>query len=328
MKKILITGGAGFIGSHLSEKLVSNGYDVTILDNFATGKLSNLNNIINKSNLNVIEADIRNFSKIIDFFTNVDIVFHLAALAEIVPSIENPKDYFDTNVNGTFNIIEASKKNNISKIIYAASSSCYGLPNKYPTPENHPTNPMYPYALTKYIGEQLLIHWSKVYNIPSISLRLFNVYGPKSRTSGTYGAVFGVFLAQKIAKMPFTIVGNGEQTRDFTYVDDVIDSMISAAFSSIDYEIFNVGSSNSYSINKLVDLIGGEKVYIPKRPGEPECTWADISKIKNILGWQPNITFENGVSKILENIDYWRDAPVWDEEKIKLATKEWFRYLK
>ena len=328
MKNILITGGSGFIGSHLVEKLLHKGHYVTVLDNFSTGKTSNLEKVIDNSNLKIIDSDIRDLSNIITFFNKIDTVFHLAALAEIVPSIENPKDYFDTNVTGTFNVIEASKINNISKIIYSASSSCYGLPTKFPTPEKHSMDPMYPYALTKYMGEQLLMHWSKVYNIPSISLRFFNVYGPRSRTSGTYGAVFGVFLAQKLARQPFTVVGDGNQTRDFTFINDVVESMIIASESNIETDIFNVGSDNTYSINYLVSLLGGSKVYIPKRPGEPKCTWADITKIKEKLNWTPKISFEEGVNIVLKNISNWEDAPVWSPKKIEEATKEWFRFLK
>jgi UDP-glucose 4-epimerase len=186
---------------------------------------------------------------------------------------------------------------------------------------------MYPYALTKYFGEQYVMHWDQTYNLPCLSLRLFNVYGPRSRTSGTYGAVFGVFLAQKLAGKPFTVVGDGTQTRDFTYVTDVVNAFIKAAESDKRGEIYNVGSGGTYSVNNLVQLLGGEIVYIPKRPGEPDCTFADIHKIQHDLGWSPKISFENGVKQILNNIELWRDAPVWDEKTIASATKDWFSYL-
>jgi UDP-glucose 4-epimerase len=158
-------------------------------------------------------------------------------------------------------------------------------------------------------------------------MRFFNVYGPRHRTSGTYGAVFGVFLAQLLNNQPLTIVGDGEQTRDFTFVTDVVDACFTAAKSKVTNEIFNVGSDNTYSVNYLVELLGGEKTYIPKRPGEPDCTYADISKIKEILGWNPKISFEEGVKIMLENIEQWREAPVWDENSIKEATKDWFECL-
>jgi UDP-glucose 4-epimerase len=224
--------------------------------------------------------------------------------------------------------LEASRQNNISKFIYAASSSCYGIPDIYPTPETAPIRPQCPYAITKYLGEQYVIHWHKVYGLNTISLRFFNVYGPRSRTSGTYGAVFGVFLAQKLAGKPYTIVGDGNQTRDFTYVTDVVNAIMKAVNSNFSGEIFNVGSGSTYSVNRIVELLGGEKIeYIPKRPGEPDCTLADITKIKNMLGWSPRITIEEGIMELLNNIDYWKEAPVWTGESIALATREWFQYL-
>jgi UDP-glucose 4-epimerase len=260
-------------------------------------------------------------------FEDVDYVFHLAALADIVPSIERPNDYYQSNVNGTFNVLEACRKHHVKKIVYSASSSCYGIPDEYPTKETAEIRPQYPYALTKYIGEQLVMHWCQVYDLPAVSLRFFNVYGPRSRTSGTYGAVFGVFLAQKLAGKPFTVVGDGTQTRDFTFVKDVVDAIIAAAKSNVSGEIINIGSDNNYSVNRLIALLGGEVVHIPKRPGEPDCTWADISKAKKILNWHPKVNLEEGVGILLENIDYWREAPVWDEKSIAKATEKWFEYL-
>ena len=159
-----------------------------------------------------------------------------------------------------------------------------------------PISPQYPYALTKSLGEQIIFHFGKLYKIPVISLRLFNVFGPRARTSGGYGAVFGVFLAQKLAKKPLTVVGDGEQTRDFTFVDDVINAFIEMLDKSIKNEIFNVGSGQTYSVNTLIKLLGKNKVVnIPKRPGEPDCTFADISKILKKTKWRPKISFEDGV---------------------------------
>tara|TARA_Y100000590_G_C15730225_1_gene1016682 strand:- start:1656 stop:2636 length:981 start_codon:yes stop_codon:yes gene_type:complete len=325
LKKVLITGGAGFIGSNLVDSLLKENVSLIILDNYSTGRIQNLEHV--KNDIEIIECDISIKSDWTQKFKDVDCVFHLAALADIVPSIENPTNYFNSNVTGTFNVLQACTENDVKRFIYSASSSCYGIPDKYPTPEISKIKPQYPYALTKYLGEELVLHWCKVYNLSSLSLRFFNVYGPRSRTSGTYGAVFGVFLAQKLANKPFTVVGDGKQTRDFTFVSDIVDALICAAKSNIKGEAINIGSGNTYSVNKLVELLKGEKIYIPKRPGEPDCTWADISKVKKLLKWEPQIKFEKGIKIILDNIEYWKEAPVWDEQSIAKATENWFKYL-
>ena len=253
--------------------------------------------------------------------------FHLAGLADIVPSIDNPTQYFNSNVKGTLNILESSRRANIKKLIYAASASCYGIPDKYPTNENSKINPQYPYALTKFIGEQLIFHWFKVYNMPNISLRFFNAYGPKSRTTGAYGAVFGVFLAQKLAGKPLTIVGDGNQTRDFIHVYDLVDAIIKAAQKGKHGETYNVGNGKEISVNLIASLIGGSKVRVPKRPGEPDRSLADISKIKKQLSWKPKISINEGIKMLLNDINNWKEAPVWTPETIKEATKSWFKLL-
>lgn len=324
--KTLVTGGAGFIGSHLTELLLKEGHSVVVLDNFSTGRPQNLDHLKNNPNLKIHQVDIAK-DPLESYFQGIDWVFHMAALADIVPSIEKPVDYFQSNVDGTFWVLEAARKAGVKRFLYTASSSCYGIPDNYPTPETAPARPQYPYALTKYLGEQLAMHWHLVYKLPVISLRLFNVYGPRSRTSGTYGAVFGVFLAQKIHGKPYTVVGDGSQTRDFTFVADVASAFYTAAKSNVAGEIMNVGSSNTYSVNRIVELLGGEKVYIPKRPGEPDCTFADISKIGKLLNWKPKVTIEEGVKILLQNIDYWKQAPVWTPETIAVATKTWFEKL-
>jgi UDP-glucose 4-epimerase len=215
----------------------------------------------------------------------------------------------------------------VKRFVYAASSSCYGIPDVFPTPESAAIQPQYPYALTKYLGEQIVLHWCKVYKLPCVSLRLFNVFGTRSRTSGTYGAVFGVFLAQKLAGKPFTVVGDGRQTRDFTYVTDVANAFVTAAESEIIGEVFNIGSGGTHSVNRLVELLGSDVVHIPKRPGEPDCTYADISKACSILKWEPRVSFEQGVRHVLDNIEYWREAPIWDPESIATETRDWFGFL-
>lgn len=326
-KQVVMTGGAGFIGSHLVERLLNDGHEVIALDNFSTGRMENLDQIKDSRQLTVHQADVSNYEEIKPFFEGAAWVFHLAALADIVPSIQQPLRYHRANVEGTIAVLEAARLAGVKRFVYAASSSCYGIPTQLPTPETAPIKPEYPYALTKYLGEQYVIHWNKVYKLPCVSLRLFNVFGPRSRTSGAYGAVFGVFLAQKLAGRPFTVVGDGTQTRDFTFVTDVVDAFIQAVESQVEGEVFNVGSGSTYSVNYLVELLGGDMVGIPKRPSEPDCTFADISKISQALGWQPRVSFEEGVRIMLENIDQWRSAPVWDEKSITEATQDWFAYL-
>jgi UDP-glucose 4-epimerase len=323
--RAVVTGGAGFIGSHLVDALLRNGTAVTVVDDFATGRMENLKDAGGRAA--VERASINETERLKNLFANVDTVFHLAGLADIVPSIERPTDYFHANVDGTMSVMEAARAAGVGRVVYAASSSCYGIPDTFPTPETAESRPQYPYALTKYLGEQIVLHWSKVYRIPAVSLRLFNVFGVRSRTSGAYGSVFGVFLAQKLAGKPFTVVGDGSQSRDFTYVTDVADAFVAAGESDVTGEAMNVGTSTPQSVNRLVELLGGAVVNVPKRPGEPDCTHADTTKIRSSLGWKPKVTFEDGVAKVLSGIDYWKAAPVWDERSIAEATKVWFEQL-
>tara|TARA_B100001057_G_C22836271_1_gene945318 strand:+ start:1547 stop:2527 length:981 start_codon:yes stop_codon:yes gene_type:complete len=325
--KVLITGGAGFIGSNLSEKLVKLGYKVTVIDNLSTGRLNNLKKIKNK--IKFINYDISKDSKRFrNFFKNVKWVFHLAGLADIVPSIKEPKKYFKANVEGTLNVVNAARDKKVKKLIYAASASCYGIPKKFPTNEKAKIDTKYPYALTKFLGEKLVIDWFKIYKANNLSLRFFNVYGPNSRTTGAYGAVFGVFLAQKLFNKPLTIVGNGRQTRDFVHVYDLVKGLIKAAKKGKPGKIYNIGSGKETKINHIAKLIGGKRIFIPKRPGEPERSLACIKKIKKELNWRPKISIERGVSELLKTKNSWKNAPVWTSKKIKLATKVWFKYLK
>jgi UDP-glucose 4-epimerase len=326
-EKVVVTGGAGFIGSHLVDRLVREGHDVIVLDNFSNGRRENISYHSKNKQVRIIHVDVVDTHKILPYFQDVSWVFHLAALADIVPSIENPLLYHRSNVDGTVSVLEAARKHHANKFVYVASSSCYGIPDVFPTPETAPIRTEYPYALTKYVGERYVLHWHKIYNLPVVSLRLFNVYGPRARTGGTYGAVFGVFLAQKYHKKPFTVVGDGTQTRDFTFVTDIVDGLYKAAQSTIQNEIINLGSGNTYSVNRLVELLEGDVIHVPKRPGEPDCTYADISKAQRLLKYSPKVTFEEGVAMMLDHIDHWKDAPVWTPSKIKKATKDWFLYL-
>ena len=325
--RAIVTGGAGFIGSHICQELLSRGHQVIAIDNLASGRLENFEEFGNTKNFEFKKVDILDPDKLAPLFKGVDWVFHMAGLADIVPSIEKPELYFDVNVKGTLNVLEAARNSGVKRFAYAASSSSYGIPEKFPTPETTPIAPQYPYALTKYLGEELVLHWSQTYKLSAVSLRLFNVYGPRSRTSGTYGAVFGVFLAQKLNGKPYTVVGDGTQTRDFTFVTDVVDAFILATESELSGEFLNVGSGDTYSVNHLVELLGGDVEYVPKRPGEPNCTFADVSKIERLLGWKAKVPFEKGVQKMLEKIENWKTAPVWSSDSIQDATASWFKYL-
>lgn len=327
--RVLVTGAAGFIGSHLCGELIRRDFEVVGIDNLIVGRVENLEDIEKNDKFKFIEMDVSelSFSDSLYQSDSFDLIFHLAALADIVPSIKSPTSYFKSNVEGTLKVLEFARECKPRKLVYAASSSCYGIPKNFPTNEEEPISPEYPYALTKYLGEELVLHWGKVYQLPVLSLRLFNVYGPRARTSGTYGAVFGVFLAQKQSGKPLTIVGDGCQTRDFTYVTDVVDALITAALSPVRNEVFNVGSGGTYSINQLVEILGGERVNIPKRPGEPDCTFADISKIQRELGWNPKVSFETGVELMISHLEDWKSAPVWTPETIERETELWFKFL-
>lgn len=319
----VVTGGAGFIGSHMVDLLVERGFAVRVIDNLVGGRAENLAHL---KDLVVETRDIRSYAPEDALFKGAKYVFHFAGIGDIVPSIERPMEYMSVNVQGTVHMLECARFARAEKFVYAASSSCYGLA-QVPTREDHPIAPQYPYALSKYQGEQAAFHWHQVYKLPVNSVRIFNAYGTRSRTSGAYGAVFGVFLRQKLAGKPFTVVGDGSQRRDFLYVTDVARAFLTAAETKRVGTYWNLGAGNPQSVNRLVELLGGPAVRIPKRPGEPDCTWADIGKIQQELGWSPEVSFEQGVGKILAEIDYWKSAPLWDAESIAKATGTWFRYL-
>ena len=323
--KFAVTGGAGFIGSHLVDLLVLEGHEVVVIDNLSTSSLENIAIHIDGGRVEFINSDISQKADWCDQVFNADIVFHLAGLAAIVPSIENPESYFASNVTGTLNVLQSMSRD--SKIVYAASSSCYGIPSNYPTAESEPLQPMYPYALTKMMGEQLVLHWNKVFGIRATSLRLFNVYGLRARCDNSYGAMFGVFLAQLVANLPLTIVGDGSQTRDFVYVTDVAKCFYLAAITSTNSTVMNVGSGFPVSVNEICSLLGGTPSYIPKRPGEPDITHADITLASRELGWSPEVPIERGVEIMKKNIDLWINAPQWTPESISKATDSWFKFL-
>lgn len=326
-RSAIVTGAAGFIGSHMVDLLLERGYRVRGIDNLCQGRTANIEHHAGDANFTFDPRDLRALHPDDAAFRDVDFVIHFAGIGDIVPSIDRPIDYLSANVMGTVHALEAARRGRVRKFVYAASSSCYGLAAELPTTEHAPIDAQYPYALSKHQGEQAVLHWGRVYQLPVVSLRIFNAYGPRARTTGAYGAVFGVFLAQKRAGKPFTVVGDGTQRRDFVFVTDVARAFLCAAESEGSRQIYNLGAGNPQSVNRLVELLEGDVVHVPKRPGEPDCTWADISKIRSELGWAPQVSFEDGVATMLKNLDHWRDAPVWDVPAIECATKTWFTML-
>jgi UDP-glucose 4-epimerase len=326
-KKIaLVTGGAGFIGSHVVDLLLEKKFKVIVIDNLSGGHKNNIQTHLKKKNFKFLKKDITNLKKNDLKIKKLDFIFHFAGKGDIVPSILYPQDYFFANLLGTINILELARNLKAKKFLYAASSSCYGLA-KTPTKETDKLDPLYPYALSKLMGESAVMHWSKLYNLPAISIRIFNAYGPRVKTTGAYGAVFGVFFKQKLSKKPFTLVGDGKQRRDFLHVKDVANAFYLAAIKKTKNKIFNLGSGRPKSIKSLINILGGSYVKIPKRPGEPNYTWANINRIKRDLNWRPKIDFRKGVNEMLQDINHWKNAPLWNVKKIKVATKDWFKYM-
>lgn len=322
----VVTGGAGFIGSHIVDLLLERDYEVRVLDNLTGGHERNLIHHAGNRGLIFTNKDINTIEPGDTAFAGADYVFHFAGIGDIVPSIDFPIAYMQTNVLGTVRVLEAARSHGVKKLVYAASSSCYGLADT-PTREDHPIRPQYPYALSKFQGEQAAMHWRHVYGLPVNSIRIFNAYGTRVRTTGAYGAVFGVFLKQKLSGKPYTVVGDGTQMRDFLYVTDVAGAFLAAAETDRVGETYNLGSGAPQSINRLIKLLGGPVVLLPKRPGEPDCTWADTTKITTQLGWKPKVSFPEGVSYMMAEIENWKDAPLWDPQSIHEATKTWFRYM-
>ena len=298
-KRSIITGGAGFIGSNLTDHLVSIGHKVIVLDNFVSGKKKNLSHI-KKQDVKIIKIDISKSKNLDKYFKGAHYVFHLAALAQIIPSIKNPKKYFKNNVIGTLRVVEAAKRAKIKKFVYAASSSCYGTPKKLPTSEKDKIDLKNPYAATKFIGEEIVMRYASMFKMPNISLRFFNVYGPRLNISGQYSAVIGNFFSQKKNNKALTIVGDGTQTRDFIHVDDLINACVKVIKSKKINKIYNLGSGKKTSINTIAKIFSGKKKIIANRPGEAKNSLADISKIKKDTKWKPAISVEEGIKRLLK----------------------------
>tara|TARA_E500000331_G_scaffold345623_1_gene383435 strand:+ start:1118 stop:2023 length:906 start_codon:yes stop_codon:yes gene_type:complete len=298
--RALVTGGAGFIGSNLVDKLIEDNHEVIIVDNMSTGKKDNINPKAEFWGYDIADVD-ENWDEV---FKGVDIVFHTAAKARVQPSIDNPVEFDRTNVGGIVNMLDCSKKYGVTRFIYSSSSSVYGNVEQTPTPESHKLSPLSPYALQKLIGEQYCKLFSELYGLETVCLRYFNVYGERQLLEGAYCLVMGIFARQKLSGEPMTIRGDGEQRRDFTYVGDVVDANIRCATNlgvEFNGEVFNIGNGDNRSVNQIADMIGGDKVNV-EPVIEPRETLADNSKAKRVLGWETTVKIEDWMKNYKEDM--------------------------
>ena len=296
-KKCIVTGGAGFIGSHIVDRLIKDGHEVHVIDDLSTGSQYNVNP---KAEFHRRDLSVWNY---LDLFEGVDIVFHLACMARVQLSIENPHSYHDKNVNGLVNVLEACRIHKVKRLVFSSSSSVYGDAEEVPTTENCPLNPISPYALHKLVGEQYCKLYSELYDIDTVSLRYFNVYGHRQPTEGAYCLVMGIFAGQRLNDEPMTIRGDGEQRRDFTYVGDVVEANIKAAFSSriLKGDVINIGNSDNRSVNQIADLIGGDRITVDSVI-EPRETLAHVGKAKFFFDWKPEGNLEEWITEWKEDI--------------------------
>ncbi|MFA6547724.1 MAG: NAD-dependent epimerase/dehydratase family protein [Candidatus Magasanikbacteria bacterium] len=294
MSKLIVTGGAGFIGSHLADKLIELGHEVIVIDNLMLGKKE----FVNKK-ADFVKEDIRDYKKIVKYFKGADAVFHLAADPRLPVSIEDPITTHEINVTGTINVLEAARQNGVKKVIFSSSCAVYGDVKTLPINESEGTNPLSPYGLHKLMGEQYCRLYSSLFDLPTVCLRYFNVFGPRKLANGSYPMVIPVFLDQKKNNLPLTIVGDGTATRDYVHVQDVVQANILAWESSVGGGLsINVGSGKQSSVNEIASLIDGDRKQIPERKGEMKNIQADISRAKELLKWEPTIDLENGIKEL------------------------------
>jgi nucleoside-diphosphate-sugar epimerase len=299
-RRVLVTGGAGFIGSHLVDALVKRSYTVHVLDNFSTGSHEHRNSLVE-----VINADIRDGQSITPAFKGVDCVFHAAALPRVPLSIEKPLDTHLVNVDGTLNVLIAARDAGVRRVVFSGSSSVYGEQSQLPLQEDMTPNPLSPYALQKLTGEQYTRLFHHLYGMETLTLRYFNVFGPRMSIEGAYVTVIGAFLRARLDRKPLLIYGDGEQTRDFTHVRDVVRANLLAMDSDIaDGRALNIGHGRSVSVNWIAERIGQPTLHLPARPGEPRHTLADSSRADKVLGWVPEVSTEDGVEELIQLEDF------------------------
>ena len=301
--RCVVTGGAGFIGSNLVDKLISDGHEVIVFDDLSTGKEENVNSKAKLFKFDISKEEFFEIPIMEDIMTGVDVVFHMACLARVQPSIENPLLYHDKNVNGLVNMLEACRKYDVKRFIFSSSSSVYGDAEEVPTSENCKLNPMSPYAIHKLIGEQYCKLYSELYNIETVSLRYFNVYGDRQPTEGAYCLVMGIFAGQMLKGAPMTIRGDGEQRRDFTYVGDVVDANIKCMDYPLELngDVFNIGNGNNLSVSDIADLMGGSRMHV-EPVIEPRETLANYDKANKVLGWSPKGNLKKWIPKWKEEL--------------------------
>jgi UDP-glucose 4-epimerase len=293
----LLTGGAGFIGSHLTVRLLRDGHRVRVIDNLSTGKRERV-----PEGAEFVLADFTDLEAIKPHFEGVDGVFHVGALPRIPFSIEHPIESAKANIFGTLAVLTAARDAGVKRVVYSASSSAYGIQPVLPLRPDMPPNPLNPYALHKYVGEKFCEEFSTYYGMETVSLRYFNVYGPNMADDGSYVTVISVFKQQKLANKPLTIAGDGEQTRDFTHVSDVVQANVLAMQSPNvgKGEVLNVGAGERHSVNEIAHLFGGPTETIPPRLVDARDTLADISRTKELIGWEPKIKFNDGLKALLK----------------------------
>ena len=296
--RCIVTGGAGFIGSNLVDKLIDDGHEVIIFDNYSTGKKENVNPKAKFFLVDISHQPSFEHKTMKDIMSGVDVVFHLAAKARVQPSIENPIEYHNTNVNGTLNMLDACRRYGVKRFIFSSSSSVYGDVEQLPTPEEQELNPMSPYALHKLQGEQYCKLFSELYDLETVCLRYFNVYGERQNTEGAYCLVMGIFAGQLLKGEPMTINGDGENRRDFTYVGDVVDANIRCMDYPLELngDVFNIGNGDNRSVNQIANLLSEDGDRINREPViEPKETLANNSKAKKMLGWKPTNKIEDWI---------------------------------
>ncbi|MGH0034796.1 MAG: NAD-dependent epimerase/dehydratase family protein [Myxococcota bacterium] len=312
--KALVTGGAGFIGSHLALRLLEGGHQAVVVDDLSAGRVDHLDRALERYGFLLRIVDLLDADALSDCFTGVDWVFHLAGYGDAREARRRPKRALEAHVQATLQVLECARHFRAKAFVYAASATCYGLDAPVPTPEIAPTSPCDPLAITKHLGEQLVLDWSRLYDLPAMSLRLFDVYGARAPLTPRWGPVASVFLAQRASGAPLTVAGDGAQTRDFVHVDDVTRAMILAAQQPQPGEVFNIGSGVGTSITRLAELVGGPWVSVPARPGDVRQRTADVRRAHERLDWRAEIDIEEGIQRLLHDLDAWRNAPVWTPE--------------